>query len=72
MCSCGILPARPINILIRKTQKLFNSLQAKSLKTRRGLSNAQPSTGLQKGPAPVNTAASVIKKRKIQDDDTHI
>lgn len=58
----GIWPAQLINTLIRKTQKLFNSLRAQSLKTKRGSSNAQSSSGLQKGPIPANTAASVIKK----------
>lgn len=62
MCFCGILPARSINTLIRKTQKRFNSLQTESLKTKRGSGHAQSSSGLQKGPVPANTAASVIKK----------
>lgn len=62
MCFCGLLPARHINILIRRSQKLFNSLQAESLNTKKGLSNAQSSGGLQNGPVPVNTATSVTKK----------
>ena len=62
MCFCGILPAYPINILIGKSPKRFNSLQAENLKTKRRLSNAQSSSGLQKGTVPVNTAASTIKK----------
>lgn len=45
MCFCGILPAQSINILIRKSPKLFNSLQAEGLKTKRELSNVQPSSG---------------------------
>lgn len=61
MCVCGLLPAPHINVLIRKSQKLFNSLQAESLNTKKGLSNTQSSGGLQNGPVPVNTATSVIK-----------
>lgn len=62
MCFCGILPAQSINILIRKSPKLFNSLQAAGLRTKRKLSNVQSSSGLQKGAVPVNTAVSIIKK----------
>lgn len=61
---CGTLPVWPINILIRKSQKLFNSLQAESLKSKRGLSNAHSSSGVQKGTVPVNTAAPVMEKEQ--------
>lgn len=48
--------------LIRRSQKLFNSLRAGSLKSKTGFSSAHSSSGLQKGTVPVNTAASVVGK----------
>lgn len=48
----------------QEESKLFNSLQAESLKSKRGLSSAHTSNGPQKGTAAVNTAASVTEKNK--------
>lgn len=42
VCFSGTLPAGSINILIRESQKLLNSLQAENLKSERGLSRAHP------------------------------
>lgn len=71
MCFSGILPVWPINILIRKSQKLLNSLQAESLKSKRGLSSAHSSSGLQKGTVPVNTAASEMERERRRHQRIH-